>query len=157
MTNNGADQDVSQYQLYYHDEDTAVGAVQVGAELDGNVQVDSFNGTPTDQAPVNDKTVISDQEPTYTWLDGEYDEVDAGVNKFILEADYFTDSQFCVRFTSLAIEEQSYFFFMMRASDVLDGYPAGGAEVVVAAAPGEDGPRGPLGHPFHGPFRGPIS
>lgn len=135
MTNNGGDQDVSQYQLYYNDADTTDGAVQVGAELRGDVHVDSVGGTPLDQAVVNDPEVISDQEPDFTWMDGEYDEVDASLAKFIFEADYFTDSQFCVQFTSLAYDEHSYFFFMMRANDVLDGYPASGAEVATAAAP----------------------
>ena len=71
------------------------------------------------------------------------------VNK--IDQDHTVEMQVCVQFQADADDGTDYYFFVKRDGEVLDKY----TEVPKIRTVG-DGPKGPLGHPLHGPFRGPI-
>ena len=139
-------------ELYYNDENVIGGAVQVGTVLDGDVQVDSVDGLPTDGDAVDDKTIIddlSDAPDSLFWLDGKYDDVDAQVGKFTLAIDNFRDLQYCIQFTSLAQNNTTYYFWLIKNYlDVVDNV----AQVQTAPVV----PKGVFNHPLNGPFGGPL-
>lgn len=154
VANDGDATSTIAWQLYYNDSDDATSAVQVGAELDGDAQVDSSDGTPANGAAVDDYDVVYDNTTNLDWIDGQYDEVDGETGKLGLDSGQYTDLQFCVKFTALAQDEQIYYFFLRHGDIELDTYISS-AKVSTPAAP-TGGPRGPFEQPFKGPFEGPI-
>jgi len=122
VINDANDSTALQWQLYYNDSDDASTAVQVGTALDSDIQVDSSLGTPAEEAAVGDYDVVFDNTENLTWMDGEYDEIDGGISKFMLEAGKYTDFQFCVQLTELAQDEQTYYFFIRYGGAELDSY-----------------------------------
>ncbi len=151
VKNTGSASEVGVMQLFYNDEESTSGAVMVGAALDGTVQVDSADGLPADNATVNDKTVIEDLSGSYTWQNGMYDDGDGQTSKYSLLVDRFSDLQYCVQLTENAPLGKTYYFFLKSAGGLLNHY-----DIYAQVQTITGGPKGPLGHPLTGPFRGPI-
>ncbi len=151
LKNTGVLTETGIFQLYYNDENTFIESVQVGALLDGTVQVDSVNGLPVDGVSTYDRTVVEDISNGLSWQYGRYDEVDGQTPGYSLMNDCFTDHQFCVELTANAVPGRTYYFFIKVNGAKINSY-ANSAQVQTI----EGGPKGPLGHPLTGPLRGPI-
>jgi len=142
------------WKCYYNDTNNRGTAVQVGAALDGDIQVESVDGLPTDGD--NAGTFIcgdlTDPPDSLDFQEGKYDEVDASVGKISLSANHFTEHQFCVQFTALAQNDTRYYFWVIPTAGLNDVTGLIRVETEAVAS----GPKGVLGHPLNGPFRGPV-
>jgi hypothetical protein len=146
-----ADSAEAVWNLYVNTVDNPSSATQV-TTISTPVQL--ADGTPADGTDLDDKTVVydADTEDGLSWTNGEYSESD-DTDKQRLYIDNYTDFQWCIKFLAAAEDDTTYYFYVRRAGSEIDGYTT----VARAKTPASTSkPRGPLGHPFHGPFGGPI-
>jgi len=111
-----------EWTLWYNDTDDIDSAVKVGTALDGTIQVDSVNGLPTNEAALVVDDVVNDNTATKTWTNGEYCDQDATTEEIILNEQYYSDFQYCVKFTALAQSEKTYYFYIKIETIELDQY-----------------------------------